>query len=93
MIALSNAWGLFLIILFLGYGLVSVPHSCFQNANIDRRYAYQMFKLSLYERNYERAIVNMDELTRDALTVSTFMRRPDMKPYIAEILANCPEET
>lgn len=36
-----------------------------------------MFKISHYERNYERAIVNMDELARDALTVKFYTRRPD----------------
>jgi hypothetical protein len=28
-IASSNAWGLFLIIIFLGYGLVTIPKHCF----------------------------------------------------------------
>jgi len=35
LIAMSNAWGLFLIIIFLGYGLVTVPKRCLKMTNIE----------------------------------------------------------
>jgi hypothetical protein len=44
--ALSNAWGLFLIIIFLGYGLINVPKHCIQMSNIDKMYAFSMYKVS-----------------------------------------------
>lgn len=68
-IALSNAWGLFQIIIFLGYGIITVPQTCFKHANIERLYKYQMFKISYYEKNYERALVNMEDITKDAITL------------------------
>ena len=45
-IAMSNAWGLFLIIVFLGYGLVTVPKHCFRMVSINRMYEYQMFRVA-----------------------------------------------
>eukprot|EP00347_Sterkiella_histriomuscorum_P002939 403366212 len=92
-IALSNAWGLFQIIIFLGYGIVSVPEQCFKHANIEKLYKYQMFKISHYERNYERAIVNMDELARDALTLKFYTTRAEIQHYLQIVIDNCPLET
>ena len=46
LIALSNAWGLFLIIIFLGYGLVTVPKHCFKMTSIDRMYEFAMFRVA-----------------------------------------------
>ena len=34
LIAMSSAWGLFQIIIFLGYGVVSVPKHCLKMASI-----------------------------------------------------------
>ena len=55
MIALSNAWGLFQIIIFLGHGVVSVPKLCLRMTNIERIYDYEMFRVSLNEEKYQNA--------------------------------------
>jgi hypothetical protein len=34
LIAMSSAWGLFQIIIFLGYGVVSVPKQCLKMSDI-----------------------------------------------------------
>jgi hypothetical protein len=34
--AAANSWGLFLVIVFMGYGLVSVPRSLWYSGNYDR---------------------------------------------------------
>ncbi len=33
LIALGNAWGMFLLVMFMGYGLVELPRSLFWNSN------------------------------------------------------------
>ena len=37
LISLSNAWGLFVIIFLLGYGLVAVPKELFKMSNYENR--------------------------------------------------------
>jgi len=37
LIAASNAWGIFLIIMLFGYGLVAVPKSLWKEANYQQR--------------------------------------------------------
>ncbi|CDW74239.1 UNKNOWN [Stylonychia lemnae] len=92
-IALSNAWGLFQIIIFLGYGIVTVPQACFKHTGVEKLYKYQMFKISYYETNYERSQVHMEQLIRDTLTLKNCMRSNDQNHfYLKIVLSNCPEE-
>ena len=51
LIALSNAWGLFQIIIFLGYGLVTVPKHCLKMSDLQKRYDYCMYKLTITEES------------------------------------------
>lgn len=34
---MANSWGLFLVIMFMGYGLVAVPRSLWNSGNIKKR--------------------------------------------------------
>ena len=43
LIALSNAWGIFLIIFLLGYGLVALPKHIIQKSDYERRIKYLEF--------------------------------------------------
>jgi hypothetical protein len=47
--ALSNAWGLFQIIIFLGYGVINLPKHCRQMSRIEEKYEYSMFKVNVAE--------------------------------------------
>ena len=38
--SLSNAWGLFMVIFLLGFGLVAIPQNLFKVANYHRRIKY-----------------------------------------------------
>lgn len=46
LITTSNTWGLFLVILFLGYGLVEVPKAIFCAASPISRMRFGYFSLS-----------------------------------------------
>ncbi len=60
-IALSNAWGIFLIILLFGYGLVEVPKSFWKEANIENRMKYIQWNV----RNLREILDDRrDELTK-----------------------------
>ncbi|KAM7542478.1 hypothetical protein Aperf_G00000016730 [Anoplocephala perfoliata] len=59
LITTSNTWGLFLVILFLGYGLVEVPRSIFISASPNRRLRFAYFTLS---KRYLQYIEDEEEL-------------------------------
>jgi hypothetical protein len=58
LVSLANAWGIFLIIFMLGYGLVAVPKEVLKLADYDNRLLYLQWraaecKETLQDRNDE----------------------------------------
>lgn len=43
-ISASNTWGLFLLVVLLGYGLVEIPRACFNTSQHGRTLSYLYFK-------------------------------------------------
>ena len=62
----SNTWGLSLLVLLLGYGLIDVPRSCWHSARLRQRLARTYF--SLAKMSLERA--EAEETLEDVLDVS-----------------------
>jgi len=62
----SNTWGLCLLVLLLGYGLIDVPRSCWHSARMRQRLARTYF--SLAKMSLERA--EAEEALEDVLDVS-----------------------
>jgi len=62
----SNTWGLCLLVLLLGYGLIDVPRSCWHSARLRQRLARTYF--SLAKMSLERA--EAEETLEDVLDVS-----------------------
>lgn len=44
-VALGNAWGLFLIIILIGYGLVAIPKLLWRAKSVRGRYEYILMHL------------------------------------------------
>jgi len=62
----SNTWGLSLLVLLLGFGLIDVPRSCWHNARLRHRLARTYF--SLAKMSLEKA--EAEETLEDVLDVS-----------------------
>lgn len=62
----SNTWGLCLLVLLLGYGLIDVPRLCWHSARLRHRLAHTYF--SLAKMSLERA--EAEETLEDVLDVS-----------------------
>ena len=62
----SNTWGLALLVLLLGYGLIDVPRSCWHNARLRHRLARTYFNLA--KMSLEKA--EAEETLEDVLDVS-----------------------
>lgn len=59
---MSNAWGLFQIIIFLGYGVIAIPKHCFKMTNLQRQYDLAMFKVCVSEENYQSSKIDLEDL-------------------------------
>lgn len=68
-IALSNAWGLFNIIIFLGYGLVTVPKECLRMASLTKNYENAMFKVVKGEESMQHAKLMIEDVTQNIMTI------------------------
>ena len=61
----SNTWGLFLLVLLLGYGLVEVPRTCWYSSRSSYMLQYMQFKLAKLSVEKSEA----EEALEDAMMV------------------------
>lgn len=64
----SNTWGLFLLVLLLGYGLVEVPRSCWSSAN--NSYTLQHLHFKLAKLSVEKS--EAEEALEDTMSVCVY---------------------
>jgi hypothetical protein len=62
LIALSSAWGLFQIIIFLGYGVVSVPKYCLKMSSIRSQYEHAMFRVTICEEYLQNSKIELEDI-------------------------------
>lgn len=94
LMALSNAFGLLLLLIFMGHGLVDVPRSLWRAAN---------YRLALQRLEYraprlrDRVVEAEAELADVQAEVQSLaersLHRVDLEPYILELEAACPSST
>ena len=93
MVAASNTWGLFLLVLMLGYGLVQVPLNIYNHSRTSYMLSHTQFKLSkLYNEKVdieERLDTLIDELTKYCLQIRS---NNPLKPLIERIVKIVPEQ-
>ncbi|XP_064624618.1 G-protein coupled receptor-associated protein LMBRD2-like isoform X2 [Lineus longissimus] len=91
-ITASNTWGLCLLVLLLGYGLVDVPRMCWENAKRGRQLQKTQFKISKLSTEKSEAEENLedvlDEVKRAAETIRTIH---PLRKHVETILTKCPE--
>lgn len=61
-ITASNTWGLFLLVLLLGYGLVEVPRSCWNAGHRGHSLRYAYFKASKLSLEKSEAQDKLDDV-------------------------------
>eukprot|EP00347_Sterkiella_histriomuscorum_P007168 403349999 len=92
-IALSNAWGLFQIIIFLGYGVVSIPKYCFKMTDLEKQYNLCMFQVSVCEENFQSSKIDLEELIQNIITLRKHSYEQDLIKLLDEMISQCPMET
>nr|XP_039254494.1 G-protein coupled receptor-associated protein LMBRD2-like [Styela clava] len=92
-ITASNTWGLFLLVLLLGYGLVEVPRTVWRAANPVLMMSYVHFKLAKLSTEKQEASETMEDILEDVKRNSEAIRyNHPLRKYVNTIIAKCPDE-
>jgi len=93
-ITASNTWGLILLIILLGYGLIEIPRSCFENSQYERTLNYLYFKVAKLsaekceaEEKLEDALDEVQQAYESVVASQSVNKR-----YVDIILTKCPED-
>ncbi|XP_065834367.1 G-protein coupled receptor-associated protein LMBRD2-like [Oscarella lobularis] len=91
-VAASNTWGLLILVLLLGYGLVDVPLSVWNSSRVRRTLAHMYFKVAKLRSDMEDAKLKLDEVYEDVRKVAqTVKYRDPLRKHVDTILKKCPE--
>ncbi|KAJ1881937.1 hypothetical protein LPJ66_011234, partial [Kickxella alabastrina] len=90
--ALANFWGLFLVITFMGFGLVSIPRKLWCRGDL----ALELSKIetramSYKDKAYDSALELADIVREAHLVSSRVSRNDDLRYCIDRILKYCPQ--
>jgi len=93
-IALGNAWGLLLLVGFLGYGLVEIPKRIWRQSNRMHALKHQRFKVVGHRDAAEKAKKELDALLKlvKQYSESITAEDDDLLPYLDIIIKECPPE-
>jgi len=93
-ITASNTWGLFLLVVLLGYGLVEIPRSCFNSSHYGRTISYLYFKVAKLSAERCEANEKLEDVLEEIQTSfeSLSGAHDPMKPYLDIIIDKSPPE-
>ena len=93
MIALGNLWGLFLIIVMLGYGLVAVPRSLWRAGHLEIRLKHAYFQASQLDESVDELKHKLHDIVHMIkLAVASVHAESQLLPIVHILLAKCPPE-
>lgn len=89
----SNTWGLFLLVLLLGYALVEVPRSLWNNSKPGFTLQYAYFKLSKLSSEKAEAEEHVDDVLESLQSASRAIPpRHELRPALETIIRKVPTE-
>lgn len=89
----SNTWGLFLLVLLLGYALVEVPRSLWNNAKPGFTVQYAYFKLSKLNTEKAEAEENVDDVLESLQGINRAVpNNHELRPCVETIMRKVPNE-
>ncbi|XP_067645243.1 LMBR1 domain-containing protein 2 homolog isoform X2 [Eurosta solidaginis] len=89
----SNTWGLFLLILLLGYALVEVPRSLWNNAKPGFTLQYSYFKVAKLSSDKAEAEENVDDVLESLQEICRAVpNNHELRPCVETILRKVPTE-
>jgi len=92
-ITCSNTWGLFLLILLLGYGLVEVPRNWWRCSHVAMETNRNYFKLSKLSTEKQEATENYEDLLEEIKQISSCVNYSHpYRKFINIIISKCPDD-
>ena len=93
-ITASNTWGLLLLIILLGYGLVEIPKSVYESSRHNRRLNYYYFKVAKLSAEKCEADEKLDDALEQIQHTfeAVVTTHQHLRPFIEVILDKCPIE-
>ncbi|XP_052090469.1 G-protein coupled receptor-associated protein LMBRD2-like [Mytilus californianus] len=91
-ITASNTWGLFLLVLLLGYGLVEVPRTVWNSSKHGHMLGRTQFKISKLSTEKTEAEENLEDVLEEIKQVSDKVRYNNpLRQHVDTVLSKCPE--
>ncbi|XP_070689553.1 G-protein coupled receptor-associated protein LMBRD2B-like isoform X2 [Pempheris klunzingeri] len=92
-ITAANTWGLFLLVLLLGYGLVEIPRSYWRSSSHVYLLAKTHFKVAKMATEKAAAEENLADVMEEVAGVNESVRyNHSLRKYVDIILTKCPTE-
>jgi LMBR1-like membrane protein len=87
----SNCWGLFLIILFLGHGLISVPRRIWDKGSLVKSLNFLYIKATILEEEINSTAETLDKIVKDIYMASNNLPiNSNLQENIENLLSLCP---
>lgn len=90
-VSASNTWGLFLLVLLLGHGLVEVPRSLWHQAQPGHALCHTYFRAAKLSLERAEAQEHLDDLLQEIQQVSSSLSSGHLQHHMDVILAKLPE--
>lgn len=91
-ITASNTWGLFLLVLLLGYGLVEVPRTVWNSSKHGYMLGRTQFKISKLSTEKTEAEENLEDVLEEIKQVSEKVKyNHPLRKHVDTVLSKCPE--
>ncbi|XP_071488144.1 G-protein coupled receptor-associated protein LMBRD2-like [Diadema antillarum] len=92
-ITASNTWGLFLLVLLLGYGLVEVPRQYWMESKQGYLLHHTYFLLAKLSTEKSEAEENLEDILEDIRRASDAVRyNHPLRKHVNTVVSKCPEE-
>ena len=92
LVVISNVWGLFLIMVLLGYGLMVIPRQLWNKGNLEGYLRYYQFMATELEESKVEARYTLEQTTKLICAAEKTVTISDpLVPYIEFMLAKVPE--
>ncbi|XP_031558370.1 G-protein coupled receptor-associated protein LMBRD2-like [Actinia tenebrosa] len=93
-ITASNTWGLLLLVMLMGYGLVEIPRNVWNSAKLEYKLAHAYFKVSKLSVEREEAEEQLADVLEEVRKASENIRYKDpLRECIDIIIKKCPESS
>ncbi|KAJ1958287.1 hypothetical protein GGI12_004773 [Dipsacomyces acuminosporus] len=92
LMAAANFWGLFLVVIFMGFGLVSIPRKLWQRGDLTHELAKIESRAMAYKDRAYDSELELSDVVKEVMLVSSRVDQTDsLRHCVDQILECCPK--